>query len=212
MWSLIHYSPGPHTSSCWKRRQLKYWTHFVTPLTGEVACLSQKRKQFYKHLIRPILEYASQLLRPEVASITIQMSLHCDWRNIIFGKMKVQEDFGIPFYADHIRALSESFHRTFSDAGRPFVLQFWRHCADRGLPDVYHVNRGTVMLERPVEAVQKEGQISSTNSICSLGYPEIFRDFSQLEGRYHGIIHKEHVPATPDMEAFRLNDSPIPLQ
>jgi hypothetical protein len=40
---------------------------------------------------------------------------------------QIHEDFGLPFFADHIRALTESFDSKLADAGNPLVRQLGRH-------------------------------------------------------------------------------------
>jgi hypothetical protein len=40
---------------------------------------------------------------------------------------QIHEDLGIPFFADHIRAMTESFDTKLADAGNPLVRQLGRH-------------------------------------------------------------------------------------
>jgi hypothetical protein len=49
---------------------------------------------------------------------------------------QIHEDLGIPFFADHIRALTEGFNTTLTDAGNPFFGNFECTCADQGLTEV----------------------------------------------------------------------------
>jgi hypothetical protein len=41
--------------------------------------------------------------------------------------MQIHEDLGVPFFADHIRALTESFDSKLADAGNPLVRQLGRY-------------------------------------------------------------------------------------
>jgi hypothetical protein len=43
------------------------------------------------------------------------------------GNMQIHEDLGIPFSADHIRALTECFDSKLTDAGNPLVRELGRH-------------------------------------------------------------------------------------
>jgi hypothetical protein len=61
-----------------------------------------------------------------------------------------------------------------------------------------------------VEAAPKKGgQVGETSRAFQLGYPEVFRVFSQLQSKRQGIIQKGHGLPTPVMEAFRQNDSSL---
>jgi hypothetical protein len=39
---------------------------------------------------------------------------------------KIYEDLGVPFFADHIRVLTDSLDTTLAHAGNPFVRKFGR--------------------------------------------------------------------------------------
>jgi hypothetical protein len=49
------------------------------------------------------------------------------------GNRQIHEDLGIPFFADHIRALTKSFDSKLSDAGNPYYGNSEGTCAGRGL-------------------------------------------------------------------------------
>jgi hypothetical protein len=49
---------------------------------------------------------------------------------------QIHDDFGIPFFADHIRALTESFDSKLADAGNPLVRQLGRTFANQGRAEV----------------------------------------------------------------------------
>ena len=40
---------------------------------------------------------------------------------------QIHEDLGVPFFADHIRALTESFNSKLADAGNSLVRQLGRY-------------------------------------------------------------------------------------
>ena len=40
---------------------------------------------------------------------------------------QIHEDLGVPLFADHIRALTESFDSKLADAGNPLVRQLGRY-------------------------------------------------------------------------------------
>jgi len=77
---------------------------------------------------------------------------------------QIHEDFGIPFFADHIRALTASFESTLADVENPLVRQLGRYLL---WPRVGPVAR-SVSRERRVPADQSGpplvgGQIDQTN-------------------------------------------------
>ena len=43
---------------------------------------------------------------------------------------QIHEDLGVPFFADHIRALTESFDSKLADAGNPLVRQLGRYLTE----------------------------------------------------------------------------------
>jgi hypothetical protein len=45
-------------------------------------------------------------------------------------KRQIHEDLGVPFFADHIRALTESFDSKSADAGNPLVWQIGRYLTE----------------------------------------------------------------------------------
>jgi hypothetical protein len=45
---------------------------------------------------------------------------------LYLGDRQIYEDFGIPFFADHIRALTEGFNIMLADARNPLVWQLWK--------------------------------------------------------------------------------------
>jgi hypothetical protein len=88
----------------------------------------------YKQLIRPMMDYACtiwssaasshvkklQVLQSKCLRIAISAPLYV-------GNRQIHEDLGIPFFADDIRTLTESFDSKLADAGNPLVRQLGRH-------------------------------------------------------------------------------------
>jgi len=75
---------------------------------------------------------------PEATGVIIQVSPPGYWFPWYVSNRQIHEDLGVPPFADHIRALTESFDSMLADVGKPLVRQFGRY-ADRGLtpsPDV----------------------------------------------------------------------------
>jgi hypothetical protein len=54
----------------------------------------------------------------------LQYRLYEPW---YVSNRQIHEDLGIPFFADHIRALTESFNSKISEAGNPLNRQLGRH-------------------------------------------------------------------------------------
>jgi hypothetical protein len=46
----------------------------------------------------------------------LSIAINAPW---YVGSKKIHEDLGIPFFADHIRALTDSFDSKLADAGNP---------------------------------------------------------------------------------------------
>jgi hypothetical protein len=56
---------------------------------------------------------------PEVTGVTNQVSSPCYWCLVVRNR-QIHEDLGVPLFADHIRALTESFDSKSADVGNPF--------------------------------------------------------------------------------------------
>jgi 4-amino-4-deoxy-L-arabinose transferase-like glycosyltransferase len=70
----------------------------------------------YKQVIRPMMDYALPIWRSAASSHVkelhvLQSKCLCTATNAPWyvGNRQIHEDLGIPFFADHIRALTESF-------------------------------------------------------------------------------------------------------
>jgi hypothetical protein len=88
----------------------------------------------YKQLIRPMMDYACPIWRSAASSHVkklqvlqskcLRIATNAPW---YVRERQIHEDLGIPFFADHIRALTESFDSKLTDAGNPLVRQLGRH-------------------------------------------------------------------------------------
>jgi hypothetical protein len=89
---------------------------------------------FYKQLIRPMMEYACPIWRSAsrshvrklqlLQSKCLHIATNAPW---YVSNSQIHEDFWIPFFADHIRALTKNFDSKLADAGNPLIRQLGRH-------------------------------------------------------------------------------------
>ena len=88
----------------------------------------------YKQLIRPMMDYACPALRSAASSHVrrlqvfqskcLRLANGAPWHG---SNRQIHEDLGVPFFADHIRALTESFDSKLADVGNPLVRQLVRY-------------------------------------------------------------------------------------
>jgi hypothetical protein len=88
----------------------------------------------YKQLIRPMMDFTCPICRSAARSHVkklqvlqskcLRIATNALW---YVGNRQIHEDLGIPFFADHIRALTESFDSKLADAGSPLIRQLGRH-------------------------------------------------------------------------------------
>jgi hypothetical protein len=71
---------------------------------------------------------------PEAASVASQVPSHCDNASWHITNTQTDEDLGLPFFADHMRALIESFDSDLTDMNPRILVS----CANHGLSDVTH--------------------------------------------------------------------------
>jgi hypothetical protein len=95
----------------------------------------------YKQLIRPMMDYTCPTWRSAASTHVrklemlefkcLRIATNAPW---YVGNRQILEDLGIPFFADHIRAQTESFYSTLADARNPLVRQLGRHlCRPRAV-------------------------------------------------------------------------------
>jgi hypothetical protein len=114
--------PGRHTSTRWERRQLKDWACLAPSLTREANLSFRNGVLLYKQLIRPIMDYACPIWRSAVRSHVrklqvlqskcLHIATDAPW---YVSDRQIHEDLGIPFFADHIKALTEGTARLKSE-------------------------------------------------------------------------------------------------
>jgi hypothetical protein len=88
----------------------------------------------YKQLIRPMTYYAYSIWRSAsrthvrklqvLQSKCLRIATNASW---YVSNRQIHEYLGIPFFADHVRALTDSFDSKLADAGNPLVRQLGRH-------------------------------------------------------------------------------------
>jgi hypothetical protein len=88
----------------------------------------------YKQLIRPMMDYAclswrsaarSHVRRLQVLqSKCLRLATGVPW---YVSNRPIHEDLGVPLFADHIIALTESFDSKLADVGNPLVRQLGRY-------------------------------------------------------------------------------------
>jgi hypothetical protein len=145
---------------------------------------------FYKKLIRPMMDYACPIWRSAARSHVrklhvlqskcLRIATIARW---CVGNNQIHEDFRIPFFADHIRALTESFDTKLPDAGKPLLSATWKALMPiKGWLYLPTGNRGGLVLSRPAEAVRKETATSAQREVSNYSaiLTEIFRALPQL--------------------------------
>jgi len=75
----------------------------------------------------PCVEIRCPLSCLEVTGVTIQVSSPRCWCPWYVSNRQIQDDLGVPLFADHIRALAESFDSKLADVGKTLVRQLGRY-------------------------------------------------------------------------------------
>jgi hypothetical protein len=85
----------------------------------------------YKQLIRPMMDYACPAWRSAARTKVRRLQVfHSKCLRFSTGtpryvsSREIHEDLGVPLFADHIRALTESFDSELADVANPLVRQF----------------------------------------------------------------------------------------
>jgi hypothetical protein len=139
-WPLVHSLPGWYTPTRYERRQLSDWVGMLDLLNRRSCVSITNGVLLYKQLICPVVDYSCLIWTSAACSHVrklhmLQSKCLCIATNApwYFGKRKIHKDLGIPLFADHIRALTESLDSKLADAGNPSVRQLGRHfCPPRG--------------------------------------------------------------------------------
>jgi hypothetical protein len=122
------------------RKKPAQWMGMLGPLLNRKSDLSVRNGVLlYKQLIRPMMDYACPAWRSAARSHVRRLQvLQFKCLRLVTGapwyvrNRQIHEDFGVPLFADHIRALTASFDSNLADVGNPLVRQLGRY-ADRGL-------------------------------------------------------------------------------
>jgi hypothetical protein len=109
---------------------------------GVLGCLLNRRSGLsirngfllYKQLIRPMLDNACHIWRcaarsyfeqlQALQSKCLRVATDAPW---YISSRQIQEDFGVPFFEEHSRALTESYDSTLAGLGNPLVRQLGRY-------------------------------------------------------------------------------------
>jgi hypothetical protein len=91
----------------------------------------------FRQLIRPIMDYACPIWRSApccqirklqvLQSKCLRIATVAPW---YISNRQIHEDLGVPFFADQIRVLTESFDSNLADAGNPLVWQLGRYLTE----------------------------------------------------------------------------------
>jgi hypothetical protein len=109
---------------------------------GVLGCLLNRRSGLsirngvllYKQLIRPMMNYACPIWRCAASSYVEQLhDLHSKCLRIATGapwyisSRQIHEDFGVPFFEEHTRALTDRYDSKLAGVGIPLVRQLGRY-------------------------------------------------------------------------------------
>jgi len=105
------------------------------PLLNSKSDLSiRNRVLLYKQLIRPMMDYACPAWRSAACSHVRRLQvLQSKYLRLATGapwyvsNRQIHKDLGGPFFADQIRALTESFDSKLADVGNTLVRQLGRY-------------------------------------------------------------------------------------
>jgi hypothetical protein len=91
----------------------------------------------YRQLIRPMMDYACPIWRSAARchirklqvpqSKCLRIAAAAPW---YISNRQIHEDLGVPFFANHIRALTASFDSKLADVGNPLVRELGRYLTE----------------------------------------------------------------------------------
>jgi len=124
---------SPHIDKVRKRTAQRMG--MLDPLLNKKSDLSVRNGVLlYKHLIRPLMDYACPAWRSAARSHVrrlqvLQSKCFCLTTDAPWyvSNRQIHEDLGVPLFDDHIRALTESFHSKLADVGNPLIRQLGRY-------------------------------------------------------------------------------------
>jgi hypothetical protein len=131
--------------------------------------------------------------------------------NFYVDNRQIHEDFGIPFFTNHIRALTESLDSKFSDPGNTVVRQLGRHLLLPKIvwsPSLSNEEEGCRAghTRPPLQGSQDDTTCSTQH--CSATPAEYYRAFPQLWDKYQGINEKGHDQPTRSYGGLQPKWSP----
>jgi len=106
-------------------------------------------------------------------SMCLYLAIGAPW---YVSKRQLHEDLSVPFFADHIRALTESFDSKLAEVWNPPVRNSADTYADRGLTPSPDAKPRAAAGSTPVEDIARDGQVDQTNRVrisrAPFGYPD----------------------------------------
>jgi hypothetical protein len=167
----------------------------------------------YKQLIRPMMDYACPIWRSAARSHVRKLQVlqskclhtatNAPW---YVSNRQILEDLGIPLFADHVRALIESFDSKLADAGNPLVRQIGRNlCRQRADWSHPRVTEADWCSAGQPKLSIKVSQVGAASSPQLLGYPDWgFPCFSSVIRQMPGYNSKGARPAFPNHGGLQL--------
>ena len=166
----------------------------VGPLLNSKSDLSIRNGVLlYKQSIRPIMDYAYPVWRSAARSHVrrlqglqskcLRLETGAPW---YVSNRQIHKDLDVPFFADHIRAQTESFDSKLADVGKPLVRQLGRYLRwPRVHPVAWRVSegrQGPAGQSSPSPAMAKSTKRVAFRTAERLlaTLTEVFRDFPQL--------------------------------
>jgi hypothetical protein len=124
-WPFILSWPTRHTPTRQGKRNIRDWACLTLSLTGEAACPSETVCYYTSSLFvlwwimkvksgSPLLVSTSG--SSKCCNSSLRITTKAPW---CISNRQIHEDLGIPFFADHIRALTESFDSKVTDVWTP---------------------------------------------------------------------------------------------
>jgi hypothetical protein len=127
----------------------------------------------------PVWRSAAHSHIQKLQSICLRIATNSPW---YIGNKQIHDDLVVPYFADHIRQLTERFDSKLADVGNPLVAQIGRHSLADGWPE-------------PLTGL-------SVHLLPTL--TGVFRDVPQLEGKCQSTARK-----TGKSHSFSTNPQPI---
>jgi len=142
-----------HTSSRIEDTKLKDWAWCGPLLNRRGGLPVVNGVLLYKRLLRPTMDYVCSMWRSaarshvwkqqELQSKCLRIATNASWH---ITHRQIHRDLGIPFFADQIRALTESLCSKSAAMGNLLFRQLVRHLCQRRAAEVTRGNRGGLRL------------------------------------------------------------------